>query len=90
MGGTQAVSSSEVKKLCRERAGDLAACAKAAGAEGGFTAKLTVNVMGGIDRVSATVSGSADSSLGSCIKSKLGRVNFGRQPSESTHTCEVN
>ncbi len=90
LGAPQAVSSSEVKKLCRDRAGDLAACAKAAGAEGGFTAKLTVNVMGGIDKVTATVSGSADSSLGSCIKSKLSRVTFGRQPSESTHTCEVN
>lgn len=89
MGG-QAVSSSEIKKLCRERSGDLGACAKAAGAEGGFTARITIDVMGGVGRVSATVNGEANSSLGSCIKNKLGRVNFGKQPAESTHTCEVN
>lgn len=89
MGG-QAVTSVEIRKLCRERAGDLGACAKAAGAEGGFTAKITIDVMGGVGKVTASVNGAADSSLGSCIKSKLGRVNFGKQPSESSHSCEVN
>ncbi len=88
--GGQAVTSAEIRKLCRERSGDLGACAKAAGAEGGFTAKITIDVMGGVGKVSASVNGAADSSLGSCIKSKLGRVNFGKQPSESTHSCEVN
>ena len=89
MGG-QAVSSAEIRKLCRDRSGDLGACAKAAGAEGGFTAKITIDVMGGVGKVTATVNGASESSLGSCIKAKLGRVNYGKQPSESTHSCEVN
>ena len=89
MGGGQAISSAEVRKFCRERAGDMAACAKAAGAEGGFTARLTIHVTGKVTKVTATVNGAADSTLGSCIKNKLSAVNLGPQPAESTHTCEV-
>ncbi|MBM4344692.1 MAG: hypothetical protein FJ100_15105 [Deltaproteobacteria bacterium] len=87
--GVQAVEDSEVRKLCKEKSGQIASCAEKAGANPSAL-KISITAMGGVGSVVAFADGKANDDLGSCIRQKFSGVAFGRQPAPKTVECKVN
>ena len=86
-GGT-AVTDSEIRKMCREKAGMVAGCAEKVGANPSLL-KVTVTTLGTIGDVVAIADGKANGDLGTCIQRVMGKVNYGTQPSRKTVDCKV-
>ncbi len=87
--GVQAIEDGEVRKLCKEKAGQIASCAEKAGANPSAL-KISITAMGGVGTVVAIADGKANDELGSCIRQKMSGVAFGRQPAPKTVECKVN
>ncbi len=86
-GGT-AVTDSEIRKMCREKAGMIAGCAEKVGASPSLL-KVSVTTLGTIGEVVALANGKANGDLGTCIARIMGKVNYGMQPSRKTVECKI-
>ena len=86
--GVKAVEDAEIRKLCREKAGQIGACAEKTGASPSAL-KVTITELGGVGQVVALVAGKPNDELGACIRSRMSGVTFGRQPAKKVVECKV-
>lgn len=87
--GTEAVSRAQLAGMCSGHDAGLRACGQSQAGGSGFKARVTINVMGRVESVRAEVEGKANADLSHCCESRLKGINFGPQPADVVHTCNV-
>ncbi len=87
--GSEAVSKTQLAGMCSGHLADLRACGQSQAGGSSFKARVTINVMGRVETVHADVDGKANADLSRCCESRLKSVNFGPQPADVVHTCNV-
>jgi hypothetical protein len=85
----EVLSAKDVRKMCRDRSGELLACGKKFGGEAGFSLKLTINTNGRIVKSVASVDGATNGDLGGCVQTRLGNARLNAPKEETTYDCKV-